>query len=185
MEEQKKGCDNPKCECEDCDCGHDCHCGFNEEELKAKLDEVILERDSAKKLADENLNLAKYQKAELENFRKRQTDAVANAFRDGQSWVIETLLPVYEGVIDAEKKISNPADLQGFGIIKRKFDDVLVKLGLEEIKTVGEKFNPHLHNSAAVEKVQGKEPGIVLEEWQKGFTYSGRTLRPATVKVSD
>jgi molecular chaperone GrpE len=155
------------------------------EELETRLNEVILERDSAKKLADENLNLAKYQKAELENFRKHNAEAVANAFRDGQSYVVETLMPVYDGAVEAGKKIKDPADKEGFEIIQRKLDDIFERLGIEKIKTVGEKFNPHLHNSAAVEKVDGKEAGIVLEEWQKGFTFGGRTLRPATVKVSD
>jgi molecular chaperone GrpE len=178
-------CGNPKCECADCQCGTDCICGFNEEELKTKINELVLERESAKKLAEENLTLAKYQKAEFENFRKHNADAVSNAFRDGQSYVIETLLPVYDGVIEAGKKISSPLDLVGFEIIKRKLGDIFEKLGLEEIKTVGEKFNPHLHNAASVEKAEGKEAGIILEEWQKGFLFNGRTLRPATVKVSD
>ncbi|MDR1917810.1 MAG: nucleotide exchange factor GrpE [Christensenellaceae bacterium] len=155
------------------------------EELQVKLDEVILERDSAKKLAEDNLNLAKYQKAELENFRKHNSEAVSNAFRDGESYVVGIILPVYDGVVEAGKKIKDPADKEGFSIIERKLNDIFARLGIEEIKTVGEKFNPHLHNSASVEKVDGKEPGIVLEEWQKGFTFGGRVLRPATVKVSD
>jgi molecular chaperone GrpE len=125
------------------------------EELENRLNEVILERDSAKKLADDNLNLAKYQKAELENFRKHNAEAVANAFRDGQSYVVETLMPVYDGVIEAGKKIKDPADIAGFEIIKRKLNDIFERLGIEEIKTVGERFNPHLHNSAAVEKADG------------------------------
>jgi molecular chaperone GrpE len=156
-----------------------------DEDLQTKLDEIMLERDSARKLAEDNLNLAKYQKAELENFRKHNAEAVSNAFKDGESYVIASLLPVYDGVVEAGKKINTPTDKEGFEIIRRKLADIFERLGIEEIKTVGEKFNPHLHNSAAVEKVDGKEAGIVLEEWQKGFTFGGHTLRPATVKVSD
>jgi molecular chaperone GrpE len=155
------------------------------EELQAELDEVILERDSAKKLAEDNLNLAKYQKAELENFRKHNAEAVSSAFRDGESYAVLAILPVYDSVVEAGKKIKNPADRAGFEIIERKLADIFARLGIEEIKTVGEKFNPHMHNSASVEKVPDREAGLVLEEWQKGFTFGGRVLRPATVKVSD
>lgn len=158
---------------------------LTEDELRGKLDAVTIERDSARKLAEDNLNLAKYQKAELENFRKHNAEAVSNAFKDGESYVVSALLPVYDGVVEADKKIKDPLDREGFEIIKRKLNDIFARLGIEEIKTVGEKFNPHLHYSASVEKVAGKDAGIVLEEWQKGFTFNGRTLRPATVKVSD
>ena len=169
---------NPKCHCNPCECGADCVCGFTPEELKAKVDALIAERDN-------NLNLAKYQKAELENFKRRNADAITNAFRDGQTFVIEAILPVYDGVIEAGKKIANPVDLAGFEIIKRKLEDAFKRLGIEEIATVGNKFDPRLHNAAAVEQPNGRESDLVLEEWQKGFTLCGRVLRPATVKVTD
>lgn len=132
----------------------------------------------------ENLNLAKYQKAEFENFKRRNKDAVAKAFQDGQSYVVEMLLPIFDGVVEAGKKIANPVDLAGFEIIRKKLDDLFAKLGITEIPTKDATFDPKLHNAAAVEKVEGKAPNLILEEWQKGFTFHGQVLRPAMVKVS-
>lgn len=132
----------------------------------------------------ENLNLAKYQKAEFENFKRRNKDAVTKAFADGQSYVIEMLLPIFDGVVEAEKKIANPVDLEGFAIIRKKLNDLFAHLGIEEIPTKGQTFDPKLHSAAAVEKVEGQVPDIILEEWQKGFIFHGQVLRPAMVKVS-
>lgn len=155
----------------------------------AKAAETVV-ADTEKVIADlqakvqENLNLAKYQKAEFENFKRRNKDAVTNAFADGQAYVINQLLPVYDGVVEASKKIADPADLAGFAIIRKKLDDLFTQLGIEAITTENQPFDPKLHNAAAVEKVDGKAPNLILEEWQKGFTFHGHVLRPAMVKVS-
>lgn len=133
---------------------------------------------------NENLNLAKYHKAEFENFKRRNQDAVTNAFADGQAYVINLLLPVYDGVVEASKKIADPADLAGFEIIRKKLDDLFNQLGIEAIATKDQTFDPKLHNAVAVEKVDGVPADQILEEWQRGFTFHGHVLRPAMVKVA-
>ncbi len=134
--------------------------------------------------AKANLDLAKYQKAEFENYKRRNQNAVTAAFQDGQTYVINLLLPIYDGVVEAGKKIADPADLAGFEIIRKKMDDLFQKLGIEPIVTKDQPFDPKLHNAVAVEKVDGVAPDQILEEWQKGFTFHGHVLRPAMVKVS-
>ena len=131
-----------------------------------------------------NLDLAKYQKAEFENYKRRNQNAVAAAFQDGQTYVINLLLPIFDGVVEAGKKIADPADLAGFEIIRKKLDDLFQKIGIETIVTKDQPFDPKLHNAVAVEKVDGVAPDQILEEWQKGFTFHGHVLRQAMVKVS-
>lgn len=146
--------------------------------------------DTTKLIADleakvkENLDLAKYQKAEFENYKRRTQNAVTAAFQDGQSYVINLLLPIFDGVVEAGKKIADPADLAGFEIIRKKLDDLFQKLGIDIIVTKDQPFDPKLHNAVAVEKVDGVAPDQILEEWQTGFTFHGNVLRPAMVKVS-
>ncbi len=149
-----------------------------------KKEETELTVEELKAKIDENLNLAKYHKAELENFKRRNANAVSSSFKDGQSYVINMILPVYDGVVEAGKKIADKADLAGFEIIRKKLDEAFSKLGIEEVPTVDKEFDPKIHNAAAVEKVEGVEPNIVIEEWQKGFTLNGLVLRPAMVKIS-
>lgn len=134
--------------------------------------------------AQANLDLAKYQKAEFENYKRRTQNAVTAAFQDGQSYVINLLLPIFDGVVEAGKKIADPADLAGFEIIRKKLDDLFQKLGIEMIVTKDQPFDPKLHNAVSVEKVDGVEPDQILEEWQAGFTFHGHVLRPSMVKVS-
>ena len=146
--------------------------------------------DTAKMIAEleakakENLDLAKYQKAEFENYKRRMQNAVTAAFQDGQSYVINLLLPIFDGVVEAGKKIADPADLAGFEIIRKKLDDLFQKLGIEMIVTKDQPFDPKLHNAVSVEKVDGVKPDQILEEWQAGFTFHGHVLRPSMVKVS-
>ena len=154
-------------------------------------DDLVEEVDAVAKLiadleakAKENLDLAKYQKAEFENYKRRTQNAVNAAFQDGQTYVVNLLLPIYDGVVEAGKKIADPADLAGFEIIRKKLDDLFQKLGIEAIVTKDQPFDPKLHNAAAVEKVDGVEPDQILEEWQAGFMFHGHVLRPAMVKVS-
>ncbi|MCM1404074.1 MAG: nucleotide exchange factor GrpE [Prevotella sp.] len=134
--------------------------------------------------AKANLDLAKYQKAEFENYKRRNQNAVTAAFQEGQTYVINQLLPIYDGVVEAGKKIADPADLAGFEIIRKKLDQLFQQLGIEAIVTKDQPFDPKLHNAAAVEKVDGVAPDQILEEWQTGFTFHGHVLRPAMVKVS-
>ena len=134
--------------------------------------------------AQANLDLAKYQKAEFENYKRRTQNAVTAAFQDGQSYVINLLLPIFDGVVEAGKKIADPADLAGFEIIRKKLDDLFQKLGIEMIVTKDQPFDPKLHNAVSVQKVDGVKPDQILEEWQAGFTFHGHVLRPSMVKVS-
>lgn len=154
------------------------------DKVKDKLSETEKLIADLEAKAKANLDLAKYQKAEFENYKRRNQNAVAASFQDGQTYVINLLLPIYDGVVEAGKKIADPVDLAGFEIIRKKLDDLFEKLGIEPIPTKDQPFDPKLHNAVAVEKVDGVAPDQVLEEWQKGFTFHGHILRPAMVKVS-
>ena len=58
-------------------------------------------------------------------------------------------------------------------------------IGIEEIKTVGEKFNPELHHAVSKEKVEGKESGTILEEVGAGYKMHDKVIEPAKVKVAE
>ena len=159
-----------------------------ETEAKVKHKEVgdlELELASAIKTAEENLTLAKYQKAELENYKKRHAGAVENAFTDGKAFVIISILPIIDSLTEALKIITTPKEREGIEMLGRKFTGILTDIGVEEIKTeIGAKFDPYVHYAAATEPADGKESGIIVQVWQKGYKLSGKVLRPATVKVS-
>jgi len=142
------------------------------------LEAQILEARAA---AAQNLELAKYKQAELENYIKRQREATANAFNDGKILVVMGVLPVLDSFSDAIKLMGDDKCREGVEILYRKFESILESLGLEEIKTsVGEAFNPHVHNCAATSENSDNK---IKEVWQKGYKLGGRTVRPVTVRL--
>jgi molecular chaperone GrpE len=66
----------------------------------------------------------------------------------------------------------------------RQMVDIFRGMGLEAVPTRGTKFDPELHDGVMMEETDKKEDGIVLEEFRKGFTFAGKLLRPAMVKVA-
>ena len=181
-------CKNPKCTCKPCNCSKDggvCTCGLDEYE-KNTIDSLVIELDLAKKQAEENLNRAKYEKAEFENYKKRERSSMESAFNEGKTFVIIHVLPVVDSLTEAIKVMKNDENREGIEILLRKFEGILTSIGLEEINAKpGVKFDPHVHNSVVAESVKDKPSGIILEEWQKGYKLAGRVIRPSSVKVTE
>jgi molecular chaperone GrpE len=144
------------------------------------------ELPSANKRAEENLNMAKYQKAEFENYKKRCAAQADHAFAEGKSFVLVNILPVLDSLVEALKIVSGSENRSGLEILYRKFESILTSVGLEEVQSsAGTKFDPRIHNAVIMEKAEGKPAGYILEEWQKGYKMGDRLIRPATVKVSE
>jgi molecular chaperone GrpE len=138
-----------------------------------------LEEEKKKETKEElrkEINDLKYLCAELDNWKKHHIDDYGKGFAEGISYVAEMLLPIYDAADAAEKVIAD----EGVKIIKNKVLDVFTKVGIAEIKALNEKFDPHLHNAVA----SGEKGEEVLEVWQTGFTYQGKTLRPSMVKTN-
>ena len=62
---------------------------------------------------------------------------------------------------------------------------MLKRLGLDEIPTVGEKFDPELHEAVGTEKVEGKKSGEIIEEVKSGYKLYDKVLEPAKVKTAE
>ena len=126
-------------------------------------------------------NIAKYKAAELDNYIKRTKDAIQNAFNDGRTHVLMTILPISDSLGEAIKSVQNPDDKKGLEILTRKFDEILQGLGLEEIPVkVGDIFDPYIHACITSPSDNNNK---ILEVWQKGYKFAGRVIRPATVRI--
>ena len=67
------------------------------------------------------------------------------------------------------------------GIVKQ-IDAAIQAMGISKIEAVGKKFDPNLHE--AIKEVVGEEDGLVVEQYQTGYTLQGKLLRPAQVSIS-
>jgi len=143
------------------------------------LEELRAELASEK---DRYLRLA----AEFDNYRKRTLKERESLYKDAVCETISKVLPVYDNLARAlAAPCSDEAFYKGVEMTMAQFTQVLEKLGVSKIPSVGEKFNPDLHD--AVMHVQDDSVGesVVVEEFQAGFAMGDRVIRYATVKVAN
>jgi len=153
--------------------------------LEGQLAAVTGERDQlAATVADLQDRLLRG-RAEFDNARRRfereRSDYVQFAAMD----TVKDILPVvddFERALQVETVDRNYA--KGMELIRQRLSDALKKWGLEPIVTSGQRFDPNLHQ--AIERVQTDEveDQTILGEFQKGYTFKGKLLRPAMVKVA-
>ena len=127
-------------------------------------------------------------RADLINYKKTEMERVGEILKYANEEFILKFLPVLDNFELLEKKLSaeakNNNDFKGILQIKKQIQDFLSNQGLEEIKSVDEKFDPNLHEVAEEVETEGKDKGIIVEEIQKGYKINGRLLRPAKVKIT-
>ena len=75
--------------------------------------------------------------------------------------------------------------LEGFKLIYNQIKEILNANDVKEIEALGKEFDPNFHQSIAVKKDDSQESGIVLEVYQKGYTYKDKVLRPAMVIINE
>ena len=137
-------------------------------------------------------NLDKYQRclAEFDNFRKRTVKEKASMYDDGVRSTVEKLLMVIDNleraVMVQEGKVDeNDAFFKGVKMTLTQFQDVLRGIGVEEIKAVGEKFDPNLHAAVAHEDNEEYGENEVVLEMLKGYMYKEKVIRHSMVKVAN
>jgi molecular chaperone GrpE len=127
------------------------------------------------------------ERAEMENFRKRQERVTAERNERYKRDLIEKVLDVMDNLDRAmryEDSMDRESLQQGLRMVQWQLGELLRAEGLTPVPTVGERFDPHRHE--AVDKVPSAEhpEGIVIEEVRKGYMMGNDLLRPARVMVS-
>jgi molecular chaperone GrpE len=158
--------------------------------------ELVASRAELKRLQNElgeaKEGLARRQ-ADFENYRKRIERERGEAHQRVVGDVARKLLPVVDNLnraLDAEKTVqSNESKefrhfLHGVELINRQLNEVLESLGIQPIASVGERFDPHIHEAVVTEPSDKYEPDTVTEELARGYRIGDRLLRPAMVKVA-
>ncbi len=144
------------------------------------------ELEKRKKQAEENLAGWQRAKADFLNYKKDQEKFLGEFRKYANEDVIIKLLPTIDSFNLAAEHL--PEDLKntdwakGIMCIKSQFDNFLKDTGVEEIKSVGEKFDPSSFESVSEEE-SDKEEGIIIAEVQKGYKMFGKVIRAGKVKV--
>ena len=150
-------------------------------DLKKKLEECQKKRDEY---------LAGWQRARADflNYKKEEMERIKEILKYGNENLISKILPILDNFEKAEKEMpddkKNDKLLEGILQIKTQFQDFLKNHGIEEIKTIGEKFDPNFQEVVQEIEKSDCESGTVIEETQKGYLLNGKVIRPAKVKIS-
>lgn len=127
--------------------------------------------------------------AEAENMRKRLMKEKQEMVRFGVENVIAEILAPIDNFENALKCAeSSSAEIKnwaiGFEMLLAQFKEVLANHGISAFNSVGEKFDPFLHEAVEVEETEEKPEGTIVQEFIKGYRCGDRTIRPARVKVT-
>lgn len=124
--------------------------------------------------------------AEFENFKKRSGKEREGLYNSILSDVIEVILPVVDNLENAVKVETKDENYKkGIELVLKQFQDVLASKGVQEIKAVGETFDPSLHE--AVSSIQDENLGEkeIAQEYRKGYKIGNRVIRHSMVVVAN
>jgi molecular chaperone GrpE len=152
----------------------------------SRMDDTLPDKKGDSEAADKDyLDQLQRLQAEFSNYRKRVEKERETLFSIAKGEIVSKLLTVlddFERMVDHHQK-NGQCSIDGVNLIYQNFKKVLSEEGLEVIPSIGERFDPDFHEAVGVEKTEEDRDGLVVEEWQKGYRFGGKLLRPSRVKV--
>lgn len=143
-------------------------------------------KDKSEQQIEELTDRLKRSMAEFDNYRKRTEKEKSNMYMIGAKDIVEKMLPVVDNF---ERGLAQAPEgdsfAEGMKMIYKQLMTTLDELGVKPIEAVGQEFDPNFHN--AVMHVEDEEvaENIVVEEFQKGYTYKDVVVRHSMVKVAN
>lgn len=133
---------------------------------------------------DKYLRLA----AEFENYKRRAQRDQNDSIRFGNESLLKNLLPIIDNLERAiqcakDAGTSGPL-LEGVELTHKQFLETVGKVGVRQLSTTGNSFDPAIHQAVTQVESENMEPNTVIEEFQKGYLLHDRILRPAMVSVA-
>ena len=125
--------------------------------------------------------------AEFDNYRKRTTKEKEQIFNRGVSYVVEAILPVIDNFERALAAAKDRDDnfVKGVEMTYQQMLSALKNLGVEQMDSVGQTFDPHFHD--AMQHIEDEKYGEneIVEVFQKGYMLNDQVIRPSLVKVAN
>ena len=154
------------------------------EEKESK--EVVDESNKIKQELEETTDRLKRIMAEFENYKKRSNKEREALYNSLLADIIASFLPVIDNLEKAvQAKTEDEGYKQGIELVLKQFVDVLTKFGVEEIKTVGETFDPEIHEAVSSIQDETKGEKEIVQEFRKGYKIGTKVIRHAMVVVAN
>jgi molecular chaperone GrpE len=149
------------------------------------METVTAERDRLLEEKNDLLDRLLRRQAEFDNFRRRADREKAEVIEYANSESVGAIVPILDDFERALKVGDTDSEYaRGMELIYQRLSDALKKLGLEPISAKGQKFDPHVHHAVDRVETADAEEDTILDEYQRGYNFRGRLLRPAMVKVA-
>ncbi len=133
-------------------------------------------------------DLAMRSQADFENYKKRSAREKEEAIKYANTSLLEKLVPIIDnfelGLAAAKSEGEQSPIYSGMNLVLKQLNDFLIANGLQPVETVGQKFDPNLHEAIAREPSEEFPEGTVIRQARRGYRFKDRLLRPATVVVS-
>lgn len=140
-------------------------------------------QDVQKRFEEEKANL----EAETAERRERMKKSLEQKADQGKFNFLTTLLPVLDNLNLAINASETDASFENLLVgvkgTARSFEQALLNVGVETVASIGETFDPELHEAVDLVETSEENEGKIMAEYARGFTYHGRLLRPARVQV--
>lgn len=185
--EEDKECNSKTCECEDSSKEKKKEKKKDKGQVKKLKEEIELLKEKNKKALEDVL----IAKADMINYRKRKEEELERYLKFCNEDLIKDLLPVIDNFERAIKLSEGKIDesfiklSEGYKMVYAGLENILEKYEVKAIDGHNKEFDPVYHNAVMTEKIDGIEPGMVVEVLQKGYLYKDKVIRPAMVKVSE
>ena len=158
--------------------------------------ELIATRSELRRVEAENAELRNSlarRQADFENYRKRVDRERSETYNRVVADIAAKLLPVSDNLkraLETEASVEAAESdefrhfLSGVDLIWKQLNGVLEAFGIKPVESVGEPFNPHIHEAVVTEATDEYEPDTVIQEIRSGYKIGDKLIRPALVKVS-
>ena len=147
-------------------------------DLQQEMELLRVDRDELKDLVQRS-------RAEFDNYRRRVEREKAEMVDHGAADAVRQVLAVVDDFDRAVKVETQDKEYaRGIEMIHQRFSETLKKLGLTPIEADGQTFDPNVHYAVEMSPTDEAADQTILAEYQKGFYFKGKLLRPAMVKVA-
>ena len=124
--------------------------------------------------------------AEFENYKKRSAKEKESIYGMITGDVVTTMLPIMDNLEKAVSAKTEDTQYQdGVALVARQFQEALKNLGLEEIETVGKRFDPEFHEAVSHIQDETKGEQEIVQEYRKGYKIGNKVVRHSMVIVAN
>ncbi len=156
-------------------------------QLESQVSEMEAALNTSRQEAANNWDKYIRQVAEMDNFRKRQERMRDDRVKRYKKELLEKVVAVMDNLeraINYQDSMNREGLQQGLRMVQWQLSEILRTEGLTPVPTVGQRFDPHIHEAVETVEDTDQPEGMIVEEIQKGYMLGEDMLRPARVKVS-